>query len=306
MRKAILAAAPLILLAACDDGRSSRTSIREDDSKVLRAVSQLQCPDHQGALTRVRTAADGLSCDYAGPKGAEVTLRLIKLSAGDKPEDVLPPMEKELNGLMPGLAAKLAQGDAAAKQQAAEAERQAADADRKAADAERQAADAERRGAMADGETSGQGRKNDNVKVDMPGVHVKTKGDSARVNLPGLHVDANDKGAHIDIGGMHINADGKKGSGSANVQINSDHEDVTVRAQNDAAEVRSTRHGTGLRATYVLKDDSAPEGGWKMVGYEAWGPPTGPVVAAVVKSHDRHDDRIFRAAKALVKNNVGG
>jgi hypothetical protein len=306
MRRLTLAAAPLALVgsailglalvAGCGRHSSmSKSKTEEEDAKPLKVVAQLQCPEHQGSLTRVRTSPDGLSCDYAGPKGAEVTLRLIKLTAGQKPEDVLTPLEMTLNTLMPGLSAKLAQGEAASK---------AHDADR--AEAEAHVADRKAAAAEAKAEGSERGRKGDNVNVDMPGVHVKTKGDDAKVNLPGLHVDANDKGAHIDIGGMHINADGKDGDGSANVQISSDREDVTVRAQDHAAEVRTRKHGSGLRATYVLKDENVAEGGWRMVGYEAWGPETGPVVAAVVKGHDVHDERIFRAAKALVKSNVGG
>lgn len=79
----------------------------------LRVISKLDCPDKQGALTRVSAAADGLSCAYAG-NGAEILLRLVSLNGGDA-EDALAPIETELKALMPTVRA-LAQAPGGAKE----------------------------------------------------------------------------------------------------------------------------------------------------------------------------------------------
>ena len=294
------AASCAALLTACDRGRVHLRKSIEDDTGPMRAVAQLQCPEHQGPLTRVRTSPDGLSCDYAGPKGADVRLQLIRLAAAQKPEDALMPLERQLNALMPGVQARITAGEASSAAAEGRAD-SAAQGDGANAGAGRAGA----RGQTTDAH-SDRGRRGDDVSVDMPGVHVDTRGDSARVNLPGIHVDADDDSARVNIAGIHIDSRGKGDTGSAHVHVNSGAEEVTIRAENQAAEIRSRREGAGVRASYILKDDSVPDTAWRMVGYEAWGPATGPVVAAVVRSHDRHEDRLFRAARELVRQNVGG
>ena len=95
-------------LAACGDP-AVRITKREETShegQPVRAVSELNCPEHQGDLTRTETAADGLSCTYAGPRGAEVTLQLVHLGEGQSTSEVLAPFEAALRALMPHTVAR--------------------------------------------------------------------------------------------------------------------------------------------------------------------------------------------------------
>jgi predicted nucleic acid-binding Zn-ribbon protein len=301
MRTLLLAAVSALALAGCGERTMQIRSTSDDvDTSALKVVTQLQCPEHQGALTRVRTAPDGLSCDYAGPRGAEVTLRLVKV--GEDAESALAPIETELNALLPGVAQRLAKAEAEAQTKAKEAAdeaRQAADEAREAADSARTAAASAQEAARAEADAAA-----DSVDVNLPGVKVKTEGESARVNLPGIHIEASDSGgAHVNIGGVRIDADEK---GAGRVHISSKKDEVTVRSDDDASEIRAHKRGGGVRATYILVDEKAPDQSWKLVGYEARGPATGPLVVAVVRSKNRKQDAVFNAAKALVKSNAGG
>jgi hypothetical protein len=312
MRKVLIAAVCSSALAACGSQGfkiSKHVDIDDDDDKAMVAVTQLVCPDHQDDLTRVRTSPDGTSCDYAGPRGAQVTLSLIKVKAGEDSEAALKPLETQLAGLMPTAMAKLAKDKEKAE---GDAEKAQADADKASAQAEAasDAADeaADRAAEAADkARDAASDRGDESAEVKMPGVSVKSRGDSANVRLPGIRVDANDSGAHINIAGIHIDADGHKGgrhSGSGTVNITGDNNDVSIHAEDHAAEIRARHKGQGLRMTYVLANDVAETAGWRLVGYEARGPASGPLVVAVVRSKDRHEDPIFHAAKALVKKNV--
>ncbi|HWE45278.1 MAG TPA: methyltransferase type 11 [Caulobacteraceae bacterium] len=331
MRKALLAAICLTALAGCGDRGlkiSKHLDIDDDDDRALRVVTQLVCPDHQGDLTRVRTAPDGASCDYAGPRGSQVTLSLVKLKTGEDPESVLKPLENQLAALMPTAMAKLAKDNAdspqveadraqaiadKAQKAADDAEARAETASDRASDAAERAADrasdaADRAADKADDASDradDAGDHRDSADVKMPGISVKSHGDNANVRLPGIRVDANDGGAHINIAGIHIDADGDKGRGkSGRVSINADNNNVSIRAEDHAAEIRAKHNGNGVRMTYIIANDEGDTAGWKTVGYEARGPAAGPVVVALVKSKDRHEDPIFRWAKDLVKKNV--
>lgn len=66
----------------------------------LKSVATLDCPEMQGALTRTTQAADGQSCDYAGPVGETVRLRLVALN-GRSAADALEPSKAELRALLP-------------------------------------------------------------------------------------------------------------------------------------------------------------------------------------------------------------
>jgi hypothetical protein len=324
MRKLLLAAVCLAGLSACGGRGVKIDQESESDNKPLRVVTQLQCPDHQGDLTRVRTAPDGLSCDYAGPRGSQVTLSLIKLTGGQDPEAPLKTLETQLSSLMPGTLARLAQKDsdaakgpqtvaetaASTAQDAADKAEAEADAAQEkaeaAADKAEEAADkaADRAEDAVDRDDH---RSSGDAEVTAPGVSVKSKNGSANVRLPGIKIDASKGSAHINVFGMHIDADDHKGGrGASHVEIHSDDNEVNVRAQDHAAEIHERKKGQGLRATYMLADDAAPATGWRMVGYEARGPVSGPIVVAVVKSKDGRGDSVLHAAKLLVKRNVGG
>lgn len=180
-------------LAACDDhgGR------HEDAGQPLKAVTQLQCPEHQGSLTRVGVAADGNSCDYAGPRGALVTLRLLK-AKGDDTADLLTPLEAELGALMPQVAQKVAAGEA--KAQAAES-----------------------------GATSSSASDKDRADIDLPGFHVHTHGDRAQVRMPGISVDAQDDDKNHGHGSSHGAAHVKIGGDMVDVRANDDAAIVRIR-----------------------------------------------------------------------------
>ena len=329
MRNFFLAAACTIALAGCGGHGfkiSKHVDIDDDDDKAMRVVTQLVCPDHQGDLTRVRTAPDGASCDYAGPRGAQVTLSLVKVKSGEDAEALLKPLENQLAALMPTAMAKLAKdGDSTdsarteaqraqaladkAQKAADEAEARAQAASDRASDAAERAAD--RAGAAADraddaaDRADDAGDRRDSADVKLPGLSVKSHGDNANVRLPGIRVDANDGGAHINIAGIHIDADDDKSKGkSGRVNITSDNNDVSIRAEDHAAEIRTKHGANGVRMTYIIANDEGDASGWRTVGYEARGPQGGPIVVALVKTKDRHEDPIFRWAKDLVKKNV--
>ncbi len=299
MRTLLLTTAGLALaLTACEP--RWRRSHGDEESGPLKVVSQLKCPDHQGGLTRVRVATDGLSCDYAGPRGALVTLRLVKLGEGQDPVAALKPIETELAALMPEVGPKVQAGDAKVKAQAsrddADAARDSADdAKEEAADARESAADARDNDRdSAEPRASSGRRRREHADIDLPGFHVHTQNGQAHIRMPFISVDAADDdkdhegasnhgAAHVSVGGL-----------------------VDVRSNDGAAIVRIHEGRGGVRTSYRLTDDTAGANGWRLVGYEARGPSTGPIVVAVVESQDTDEDPLFKDAKRLVRANVGG
>lgn len=147
-------------LAGCGQQWESHDAADAGDRGPMRVVSTLQCPDHQGSLTRVRVAADGLSCDYAGPRGADVTLKLVK---ADDQDEALDQLDGQMNELMPEVRGKV--GDGAAPEAAATSGSSAASRDK--------------------------------VDINLPGFHVHTQGNRAEIRMPGVSIDADDTdGAH--------------------------------------------------------------------------------------------------------------
>ncbi len=279
-----------MLTAACDGDRSvhiSSTSTEDNDAKgVLNVVETLQCPQTMGSLTRKGSASNnGTVCIYVGPKGAEVTLQLVPL--GDRtPPQVLKAFEERLSSDMPQAVAGLRA-----------ASRAEADAARAEADAVRAEADAARAVARAEASVG------DRASVRAPGVAIEAEGENADVRLPGMHIETNGDQASVRIGGFHIDANDS--SGSVDIQGGDNGDSVSVRAQNDSAEVRAVASGDATRASWILTDNRPSAGGWRLVGYEARGPVGGPLVVATVRSRDRHRGRVFDDAKDLVALNVG-
>ncbi len=276
-----------LLTAACDGENSvtiSATETNTGERGVLRVIDTLQCPETIGVLTRKGSAHDGGDqCLYTGPRGAEVSLKLVRLD--DQPiETILDRFEQDLMRSMPHTAASLAASGEASEQRS-EAESASAGA-RAAAD---EAGDA---AADASGESA---------RVRMPGVAVDAEGDRANVRLPGLTVDAQGDQASVRIGGFSIEADDASGS----VDVSSADDTVSVQARDDAAEIRTRVPGDAVRTTYILTDNRPADEGWRLVGFEARGPSGGPVVIAVVHAKDRNSDGVFDSAKDLVTLNVG-
>ncbi len=280
------------LAAACDGDRSVRISSTRTDTEakgVLKVVDTLQCPETQGVLTRKGSAqSDGRVCVYSGPKGAEVSLHLVKLEAGSSAETVLAAFEQQLKSALPHTVADL---------NARVADAQANAADARAAQADTDARSADTAAAQADARTAA----TDQAHVRLPGLQVDARGEDARVRMPGLSVNAQGDRADVRIGGFTIRADDSDGQ----VAIQTADESVSVQAHDDAAEIRTRAPGEAVRTTYILTDNRASSDGWRLVGYEARGPAGGPVVIATVRSKDKNNDRVFDAAKALVGLNVG-
>lgn len=233
-------------LAACGDP-AVRITKREEttrEGEPVRVIDTLNCPEHQGDLTRTQVSADGLSCIYTGPRGAEVTLQLVRLADGQTPEQAIAPFEDSVRALMPATVARASDGAL---------------------------------------------------------VTVQAGDGGTRVRLPGFSVEADDTSSSVNIGGFVIRGDGNEGHSDVN-----EGEQVSVNANDDAAEVRAITSGDIFRATYVLSDAEPSEDGWRLAGYEARGPGAGPIVIAVVHSKDRNEDVVFDAAKDLVTLNVGG
>ena len=301
MRLPLIACCALAALtAACDENgvRITSSTTNEDARGVLKVVDALQCPDTIGSLTRKGSAqADGSVCIYTGPRGAEVSLHLVRL--GDQaPDAVLKGFESQLLASMPHTAAQMngaqAQADAAAAD---------ADAARADADAARVEADA----ARAQADSARASNTNKNVNVQAPGMNINTEGDRAQVRMPGISIDADGDKANVRIGGFTIRADDSRSDSTASVSrpSSSTQDAVSIQAHDDSAEIRTRAPGEATRQTYLLTDNRPSPAGWRLVGYEARGPQGGPIVIATVRAKERNSDGVFDDAKDLVTLNVG-
>ena len=284
------------LTSACGDNSvriSSSRSENTDAKGVLKVVDALQCPQTMGSLTRKGSAqANGTVCTYVGPKGSEVSLHLVALDT-ETPADALEPFEARLSGDLPAAVAQLK-----ASAEAETARTEAADVASAAADTA--AADADRASARADGAAASA----DRASVRGPGVAIDANGDDATVSLPGMRIETRGDQASVRIGGFHIDANDS--TGSARVRGAGGHgESVSVNAQDDAAEIRTSAGGEATRTSWILTDNRDSPSGWRLVGYEARGPVGGPLVVATVRSRESNRGRAFHDAKALVTLNVG-
>ena len=264
-----------LAVAACDGDsvRISSTPTENPDAKgALKVVKTLQCPQTMGSLTRKGSAsAEGAVCTYAGPRGAEVSLHLVKLD-GATAAEALKAFEDRLSGALPQAMADL-------KASTEEAAAAAADTPEHPT-------------------TTG-----DRASVRAPGVDIQTEGDDATVRLPGLHIESRGDQASVRIGGFHIDA--SDGEGTVNIEGSDGGDNVSIQAHQDAAEIRTSAGGGATRASWILTDNRPSEAGWRLVGYEARGPAGGPIVVATVRARDRDRGRVFEDAKDLVALNVG-
>jgi len=94
-------AAPLTALAvaAASVAGFADAGVRPD-GPPLRAPAKLDCPAVSGDLTRRTQSPDGQWCDYDGPRGEQVRLRLAPLS-GQTPSAALAPTRAQLHALVP-------------------------------------------------------------------------------------------------------------------------------------------------------------------------------------------------------------
>jgi hypothetical protein len=247
----------------------------------------LDCPATQGDLTRTGVAADRKSCTYRTADGGEVSLQLIPVTGSASA--TLQALETSLVGDAAPAQAAAAVKDASADANAAVADARAAvdDARRVAAEAERDAAQAT---ATAELEADG---PHVTIKKDGKTIVADGDGETAHVRLPGIHIDAGDEDAQVKIGGLTINAQ----EDEATVRISRD-----VRLKGEAL----SRQKRGVRATFIYTGKNLPDG-YRLVGYEAAGPKTGPLAVAVVKSKSDSEDggEVYGDVKKLVRRNAG-
>lgn len=203
MRFDILTACALAALtvAACGDGdgvriTSTTTSSDGEGKGVLKVIDALQCPESMGPLTRKGTARQGGTvCIYTGPRGAEVSLHMVRLD-GDTPDDVLKAFEERLARDLPQATEALDRGAATPE-------------------AEAVAVDAE----------------GDRAEIRAPGVHIRAEGDKADLRLGPIHISADDSGGEGE-GSATINAeaDGE----SVSIQAHGRGAEVRTRSNGDA------------------------------------------------------------------------
>jgi len=239
--------------------------------------TRLDCPKTEGKLNLTGTAADGKSCTYSGPKGAEVTLKLIPVVGSA--DATLKAIQAELMGPVvaaPAVAATEADGtkhvDAKVKITVEKSED----------------------GKVVVNKTV----EGDSTHIDLPGVKIDATeggatGDSAKVSLPGIHIDADDEGAEMKIGAININAEKDE------VKVSSLKE---VRLRGEAL----SRERRGIRSMFMYTGKNLP-GGLRFVGYEASGPKTGPLAVAIVRSKLDSEDHGsgYDDLKRLVRRNGG-
>ncbi|MEI9963598.1 MAG: hypothetical protein WDM92_01690 [Caulobacteraceae bacterium] len=221
-----------------------------DAHAPLKPVSRLDCPKSAGDLKLANAASDGATCDYASADGAQVQLRLVKLSG--PPPSALDPIEAELKALIPPSPPKPPSPPAAP-------------------------------GAPGD--------KDQNVDI----------------NLPGISIHAGDKQANVKVGGVTVDADDDHDRSTVRVGPGPGHGGgVTVDANDGGAIIRAEKMGPDVRSTFIVATDNPGPEGWRVVGYEARGPKSGPLVVAVVKSKSEDRDHLFDDAKRLVRDTAGG
>lgn len=218
-------------------------------------LTRLDCPETQGALTRIGQAADGRSCAYVAENGAEVSLRIVDVEGGL--DATLTRLEQELRSYAPTPAALTQEtpqsppstGDEAAPEEAlAES---AAEAAASKASAEARADAGSRLSVEADGGA-------EIVRVDIPGIRIEAD-------------EANDQ-ANISIGKMTIQA----GESGATIRTRKD-----VRLRGEAL----SREKRGVRARLVIAGEQV-EPAWRYLEYDAGGRKTGPLAVAMVRAKE--------------------
>lgn len=267
MKTTLLIAVSALALSACgQDGP--------------RTIAKLTCPTTEGDLTRVSISADGKTCAYRSSDGAEVTLELVAVK-GDV-SATLDAIEKELRSTPGPLSPEAKKtgaeiGAAVAEVGAAKAQlgSVAAEVARVQAEAAADAGVTIRAGGMGVGTVDTD--DGEVTRVDLPGIHINTRGEEANVRVGPINIDANDDDTTVRM-----------------------FRDVRLRGQALSREKR------GVRATFIYTGKDLPSG-YRYVGYEAGGPKTGPITIARVRSKvdTESGDNIYHDVQDLVRRNGG-
>lgn len=145
------------------------------------------------------------------------------------------------------------------------------------------------------------------TSIHLPGINIDAHGDSADIRIGHLTINSDGGAAEVKVN-KNVNIKSDDAQASVNVAANDDHDgDVTIKANDNGAEIRAQKSGDAVRSTLILANDKAPKG-YRLAGYEARGPKGGPLAVAVVKAKNRNTDDhdLFKDMKALVRHNVGG
>ncbi len=256
----------------------------------------LDCPAKQGQLTRSAAAADGKSCVYLTPEGAEIQLQLVS-TAGRGPDAVLSAIEADLLDHRTGSYAPTTdtKAPAAGSPLPAKAERSAAEPKIPAAPS---TAESQAEKAVREAEEDS---RSVTVRVDIGGEGKSHggghDGDTTRVSLPGIRIVANehDDTADVRVGPLSV----KAGDDGVDLRVRRD-----VRLRGEAFNPQKR----GIRATFIYTGKDLPAG-LRFVGYEAAGPKAGPITVATVRSklepESNDSDSIYPDVKRLVRKNGG-
>jgi hypothetical protein len=189
------------LAGACDGDnvRITSTHTEDPDGKgALKVVDGLQCPQTMGSLARKGSAsAGGTVCTYAGPRGAEVTLHMVKLG-GKTPAQALQVFEADLSGSLPQAVAELKKSSQTSAAQG--------------------------------GEPATEAQTEAEATVSLPGLHIESKGDEASVRIAGIEIQANDSAGRVNI-------EGEAEGDSVSVQAHQNAAEVRTRAGGEATRV---------------------------------------------------------------------
>ena len=136
------------------------------------------------------------------------------------------------------------------------------------------------------------------TEIPAPSKAAAGAGDKDKVDidLPGIHIHAGDNDhASVTINGGGDHSDGQH-----------QHSGVSVQANDGGAEVHVDESHDGVRRDFILTSDKAGPHGYRIAGYEARGPTSGPVVVAIVKSKANDGDELRHDVRRLIERNVGG
>ena len=129
-----------------------------------------------------------------------------------------------------------------------------------------------------------------NVNIRLPGINIHAGDEKANISIGSLHIDADDSTDTVHMRGGH----GGRGRGQ-----------FTIDASHGGAVIRAEGGGRDVRSTLILASDQTGPQGWHVVGYEARGPRSGPLVVATVRSKSDEHDATFADVKALVRRSAG-
>ena len=129
--------------------------------RALQPISRLNCPDSQGQFDRKSISPDGKSCDYAGPDGSELQLKLISFTSDA--DAVLDPVEAQMKALMPP-------APPAAPP-------------------------------PSDAPAASRGTHHDDVNINLPGISIHADDKNANVHVGGVHINADDDTHSVKING---------------------------------------------------------------------------------------------------------